>query len=58
MSAWTAEQARNIVGIIEDVLGRYIRSQLVLGFVVGLLDFIGLYILEYPLRRPWLSGRQ
>ncbi len=72
MPSWTAEQAKNIIGIIEDVLGRYIRSQLLLSFVVGLLDFIGLYILGIPfapalafwaaltefipILGPWLGG--
>jgi predicted PurR-regulated permease PerM len=48
LSPWTAEQAKNIIGIIRDVLGRYIRSSIVLGLVVGILDFIGLFVLGIP----------
>jgi predicted PurR-regulated permease PerM len=39
---------RNVVSIIEKVLGRYTRSQLLLGFVVGLLSYIGLRSLGVP----------
>jgi predicted PurR-regulated permease PerM len=48
MSPWMAEQAKGIVGIISDVLGRYIRSSIVLGLAVGIVDFIGLIILGIP----------
>jgi predicted PurR-regulated permease PerM len=67
-----AEHARNISSIIEGVLGRYIRAQLVLGFVVAYLVFIGLLILEIelapvlaafagvteliPILGPWIGG--
>jgi predicted PurR-regulated permease PerM len=72
MSAWTAEQARGIVGVIRDVMGRYIRAQIVLGIIVGTLVFIGLMILKIPyapalafvagltelipLLGPWIGG--
>jgi predicted PurR-regulated permease PerM len=72
MSAWTAEQTRNIALIIEEVLGKYIRSQIILGLTVGILDFIGLYVLGIPfapalaawaavtelvpILGPWLGG--
>ena len=48
MSPWTAEQARNILGIIQDILGRYLRSAIILGLAVGILDLIGLTILGIP----------
>ncbi len=67
-----AEHARNIGSIIDEVLGRYIRAQLVLGFVVAYLVFIGLLILEIelapvlaavagvteliPILGPWIGG--
>ncbi len=48
MSPWTAEQSRAIIGIISDILGRYIRSSIILGLAVGLADFIGLTALGIP----------
>jgi len=67
-----AEHAKNIVSIIEGVLGRYIRAQLVLGFIVAYLCFIGLLILGIelapvlaafagvteliPILGPWIGG--
>ena len=45
---WLAEHAGNIATIMERVLGRYIRAQLMLGFIVAYLCFIGLLILEIP----------
>jgi len=41
----TAEHIRNIISIIEKVLGRYIRAQLMLGLIVAYSVFIGLLIL-------------
>ncbi|MFC1992631.1 AI-2E family transporter [Chloroflexota bacterium] len=43
-----AEHVKNIVSIIERILGRYIRAQLLLGFIVGYLVFIGLLIMRIP----------
>ena len=67
-----AEHARNLVSIIEGVLGRYIRAQLMLGLIVAYLVFIGLLILDIPFSPvlailagigeliptlgPWISG--
>ena len=67
-----AEHARNIVSIVERVLGRYIRAQLMLGLVVAYLSFIGLLLLGIqfapvlallagvgelsPTLGPWISG--
>ncbi len=43
-----AEHIRNLVGIVERVIGRYIRAQLMLGLIVAYLVFIGLLILDIP----------
>jgi predicted PurR-regulated permease PerM len=65
------QDVRNIVGITDRILGAYVRGQLFLGFVVGVVTFIGLYILDVqyavalavlaglfemiPILGPWLS---
>jgi predicted PurR-regulated permease PerM len=67
-----AEHTRNLVCIVERVLGRYIRAQLMLGLIVAYLVFIGLLILKIPFAPvlailagigeliptlgPWISG--
>lgn len=67
-----AEHVRNIISIIEKVLGRYIRAQLMLGLIVAYFIFVGLVILGIPFALvlallagigeliptlgPWLSG--
>ena len=56
LSPWVAEHTRNIVLIIDGVLGRYIRAQLVLGFVVAYLVFIGLLILGLGSVAPVLAA--
>ena len=43
-----AEHARNVVTIVERVLGRYIRAQIMLGVIVAYFSFIGLLILKIP----------
>ncbi len=43
-----SEHVKNIVAILNGVIGRYIRSWLFLGLVVGTLDLIGLLILQIP----------
>jgi len=48
LSPWAAEHAKNIISILDTVLGRFIRAQVVLAFVVGYLCFIGLLILKIP----------
>lgn len=48
LSERTAIHARKVFTIIEQVLGRYIRAQLMLGLIVAYFTFIGLYILEVP----------
>ena len=39
---------RNVIGIVNHVLGAYIRAQLFLGLVVGTVAFIGLTVLKVP----------
>lgn len=72
MSLREAKHARAIVEIIQDVLGRYIRSSIVLGISVGIAVFIGLEVLGIPfapalafwaavtelvpILGPWLGG--
>lgn len=72
LSPWVAEHTKNIVSIIERVVGRYIRAQLMLGVIVAYLCFIGLLILRIefaaalaafagateliPLLGPWIGG--
>jgi predicted PurR-regulated permease PerM len=40
LPAWTLTHLRNIYSIIQNVTGRYIFGQLILGFAVGLLAFL------------------
>ncbi|MBN1369137.1 MAG: AI-2E family transporter [Dehalococcoidaceae bacterium] len=69
---WTLTHLRNIFSIIQNVTGRYIRGQLILGLAVGLFAFILLMILGIdfalplaafaavtelvPMIGPWLGG--
>jgi predicted PurR-regulated permease PerM len=62
---------RHILGIADGILGAYIRGQLFLGFVIGIVTFIGLWLLDVqyagalavvsgifelvPIIGPWLS---
>ncbi len=43
-----AAHSRNVLTIVERVLGRYIRAQIMLGLIVAYFTFIGLLILEVP----------
>jgi len=70
--AWLAEHVRNVASIIELVLGRYIRAQLMLGFIVAYFCFVGLLVLGIdfapalaafaglteliPILGPWIGG--
>lgn len=72
LSPWVAEHTRNIIAIIDGVLGRYIRAQLILGFFVAYLCLVGLLILGVgfapalatlagvteliPILGPWIGG--
>jgi len=67
-----AEHVRGVVAVIDKVLGRWIRAQLVLSAVVAVLSFIGLAalgitlapalavlqgIMEFvPILGPWIGG--
>jgi len=69
---WASGHARKVVSIIDNVLIRYFRAQILLGFVVGTIAFIGLMALgvEYagvlaifagiteliPIVGPWIGG--
>ena len=72
LSPSVARYVKDIISIIEVVLGRYIRAQIVLGFIVGFFVFIGLLILGInfapvlavfagitemiPTLGPWIGG--
>ncbi|MFC2068679.1 AI-2E family transporter [Chloroflexota bacterium] len=56
LPSWVAEHAKNIISIIERVLGRYIRAQLMLGGVVAYFVFIGLLILRMSSVAPALAA--
>ena len=45
---WMAVQAGDIGSILRDVLGRYIRAQLLMGVIIGTVDFIWLSALGIP----------
>jgi predicted PurR-regulated permease PerM len=49
---------RNVIGIIDHVLGRYIRGQLFLGLVVGLVSGIGFWVIgvQQPLALGVIAG--
>ncbi len=48
LPSWGAQHARNVVLIVEKVLGRYFRAQLTLGLAVGFLSLIGFLLLGVP----------
>jgi len=72
LPVWALTHTKNIFSIIQNVTGRYIRGQLLLGLVVGTCVFILLMILRIdfalplaafagvtelvPLIGPWLGG--
>ena len=43
-----SKHARAVVNIIECVMGRYIRAQILIGSIVGLTSFIGFIIFKIP----------
>ena len=71
MPSWASEHARNVTGILERVLGRYIRGQILLSIIIGILVFIMLSIMKIefapalavwaalmefiPVLGPWLT---
>jgi predicted PurR-regulated permease PerM len=72
LPAWALTHAKGIFSIIQNVTGRYIRGQLLLGLAVGLCAFIMLMVLKIdfamplavfaaitelvPLIGPWIGG--
>ncbi len=58
LSPVVANHGRNVVNIIEGVLGRYIKSQLMLGFIVAYFSLIGLVLLKapFPLALSLIAG--
>jgi predicted PurR-regulated permease PerM len=48
LSGRVAFHTRNVAIIIERVVGRYLKSQLMLGVIVGYFAFVGLLILGIP----------
>ena len=48
MTPAMARHTRNVATIVERVLGRYIRAQIMLGVIVAYFSFIGLLILKVP----------
>jgi predicted PurR-regulated permease PerM len=46
LPAEVARHAGNVLGIISNIMGRYIRAQLILGLIVGVLVLLGLLILN------------
>ena len=71
-SPQVAKHVRGVVGVVDNVLGRWIRAQLMLSAVVAILTFIGLSalgitlapalaafqgIMEFvPVLGPWIGG--
>lgn len=43
-----SRHGRNVTNILERVLGRYIRSQLLLALIVGYFSYVGLLLLDIP----------
>ena len=72
LTPWVAEHTKNIISIIDRVMGQYIRAQLMLGLVVAYFCYIGLLILRIefaaalaalagateliPTLGPWIGG--
>jgi predicted PurR-regulated permease PerM len=48
MTPGMAVHAKNVATIVERVLGRYIRAQIMLGIIVAYFSFIGLLVLKIP----------
>jgi predicted PurR-regulated permease PerM len=48
MPGETGQHVRNVAIIIERVVGRYLKSQLMLGLIVGYFAFVGLLLLGLP----------
>jgi predicted PurR-regulated permease PerM len=48
LPASVSRHGRSVVNIVERVAGRYIKSQLMLGLIVGYFSFIGLLLMKMP----------
>jgi predicted PurR-regulated permease PerM len=48
MPPWASEHAKNVTGILEQVMGRYIRGQIIMSIIIGILVFIMLTVLQIP----------
>jgi predicted PurR-regulated permease PerM len=48
----TAKHTKNVVHIVECVLGRYMRGELLLGAIVGSMSLVGLLIIRVPFAVP------
>jgi len=46
MPSWASEHAKNVAGILERVMGRYIRGQIIMSIIKGILVFIMLTVLR------------
>jgi predicted PurR-regulated permease PerM len=71
MPGWASDHARNVAGILDRVMGRYIRGQILLSIIIGTLVFILLTVLKIqfapalavwaalmefiPVLGPWLT---
>jgi len=71
MPSWASDHARNVTDILQRVLGRYIRGQILLSIFIGILVFIMLSIMKIefapalavwaalmefiPVLGPWLT---
>jgi predicted PurR-regulated permease PerM len=45
MPSWASEHTKNVAGILERVMGRYLRGQIIMSFIIGCLVFIMLTVL-------------
>ncbi len=52
LSPAVAGHTRNIVNIVDKVLGRYLRAQVVTGIIVGIVTYFGLSIIRVPYALP------
>lgn len=48
MPSWAAEHTRQVAGIFDRVLGRYVRAQIIMSGIIGVLVFIMLTVLGIP----------
>lgn len=49
LSQDASRHARNVLQIVHEVLGGYLRAQVIMGFFVGVMALIGLLIIDAPL---------